>query len=94
MQQNLVETLESTAETDPAFRQRLLDDPRAAIAAATGAQLPADLPVNAREEGGRVRIEFPETASVALSDDDLENVAGAGCPYCMWTKGTYCFFTK
>lgn len=96
MQQNLIETLESTAQTDPEFRQRLLADPRAAIAAATGAELPADFEVSAREEGGRVRIHVPETAaaSVALSDEDLENVAGAGCPWCMFTKGTYCFFTK
>ncbi|SMP54804.1 Nif11-like leader peptide family RiPP precursor [Anoxynatronum buryatiense] len=29
-----------------------------------------------------------------LSDEELESVAGGGCPYCMFTKGSYCFFTK
>jgi predicted ribosomally synthesized peptide with nif11-like leader len=30
-----------------------------------------------------------------LSDEQLEAVAGgAGCPWCMFTDGSYCFFTK
>ncbi|PWC31958.1 Nif11-like leader peptide family natural product precursor [Azospirillum sp. TSO22-1] len=30
----------------------------------------------------------------ALDDDALEHVSGGGSPYCMFTKGCYCIFTK
>jgi hypothetical protein len=30
----------------------------------------------------------------ALDDDALAQVAGGGSPWCMFTKGCYCFFTK
>lgn len=29
-----------------------------------------------------------------LEDEALDAVAGAGSPYCMFTKGCYCIFTK
>ena len=29
-----------------------------------------------------------------LDDQALDQVAGAGSPWCMFTKGCYCFFTK
>lgn len=30
----------------------------------------------------------------ALDDAALDNVSGGGSPWCMFTKGCYCFFTK
>lgn len=30
----------------------------------------------------------------ALDDDALAKVAGGGSPWCMFTDGCYCFFTK
>lgn len=29
-----------------------------------------------------------------LDDEALENVSGGGSPYCIFTKGCYCIFTK
>jgi len=33
-------------------------------------------------------------AAELLDDDVLESVSGGGSPYCIFTKGCYCIFTK
>jgi hypothetical protein len=41
-----------------------------------------------------MHIESTSQQVEALDDADLDSVSGGGSPYCMWTKGCYCFFTK
>ena len=40
------------------------------------------------EKAGEMTPEGP------LDDEQMESVAAAGCPYCIFTRGSYCFFTK
>src|SRR3954471_12146302 len=69
---------------DDAFRQRLLEDPRATMEQELGAKLPADVQITAVEESAdTIYLVLPATPmagreGVELSDRDLESVAGAG----------------
>lgn len=44
-----------------------------------------------RDELQQISISTVEEGE--LSDEQLEAVAGGGCPYCMTTKGSYCMCT-
>lgn len=97
--ESLTEKIQQMAATDEAFRRKLLADPRAAIAGMLGRELPAGLKVQVIEEtaNSHVIVLPPRTPTHAdeLSEEQLSQISGgAGCPYCMFTKGTYCFFTK
>ncbi len=48
----------------------------------------AQLRVALEEKAGEMTPEGP------LDDEQMESVAAAGCPYCIFTRGSYCFFTK
>ena len=48
----------------------------------------AQLRAALEEKAGEMTPEGP------LDDEEMEAVAAAGCPYCIFTKGSYCFFTK
>ena len=69
---------------DESFRQRLLEDPRAALEEELGARLPAEIQVRAVEETqDTIYLVLPSTPmagaeSVELTDQELESVAGAG----------------
>ncbi len=70
---------------DEAFRQRLLEDPKAAVEQELGVQLPADVQVRAVEEtADTIYLVLPPGTSSAgqsggeLSDQELEAVAGGG----------------
>jgi hypothetical protein len=71
-------------ESDPAFRAALLDDPRAALAALTGTEIPETVRINVHEESP-ADIHLVIAAPSALADSDLELVAGAG-----WSTGNAC----
>ena len=66
------------AWADPAFKAKLLADPKPAIAAASGIELPATLKVRIHEDTDKVKnLILPvNPATEDLSDADLEAVAG------------------
>jgi hypothetical protein len=68
--------------TDPAFRQKLLSDPRAAMSEATGRELPASYNVRFVENTADATIVLPDPvdASAELADSELETVAGGITP--------------
>ncbi|GAB3116910.1 NHLP leader peptide family RiPP precursor [Novispirillum itersonii] len=73
------------AQTDPVFRAALLADPKAALKAAFGVEIPAGIAVSVVEETAQaltlVLPQAPVAAASnddALSDDDLEAVAAGG----------------
>ena len=67
---------------DESFRQRLLADPRAAIAEELGTRLPAEVQVVAAEEtADTIYLVLPPATRQGdneLSDRELESVAGGG----------------
>jgi hypothetical protein len=66
------------AEADPAFRAELLANPRKALEAELGVQIPQDVSVNVHEESmSEVHLVLP-VSQEDLSDADLELVAGGG----------------
>ena len=71
-------------EADPAFRADLLDDPRAALTALTGTDIPEAIRISVHEESP-ADIHLVISAPSALADSDLELVAGAG-----WSTGNAC----
>jgi hypothetical protein len=69
---------------DEEFRQRLLDDPKAAVEQELGRGLPEGVDVRVVEESSdTIYLVLPSASAVVgqgseLSDQDLEAVAGAG----------------
>ena len=69
---------------DDAFRQRLLEDPKAAVEQELGTRLPEDVRVLAVEEtADTIYLVLPSSSPLGeegseLSDQELEAVAGAG----------------
>jgi hypothetical protein len=72
---------------DESFRQRLLEDPKAAVEQELGRRLPEEVRVVAVEETpDTIYLVLPSTPMAgaeggALSDQDLESVAGGVEPY-------------
>jgi len=65
------------AKADPSFRQALLSDPQVAIERRFGAPLPNRARLIVVEETATTNyLVLPEAADGALSDEDLEAVAG------------------
>jgi hypothetical protein len=78
-QEQAIEAIVKRAAKDRAFRDRLLADPRAAIEAAYGVRIPPTFRVQFIEKGPDLDalVVLPEfQADGALSDGDLEHVAG------------------
>ena len=68
---------------DESFRQRLLEDPKAAVEDELGTQLPEDVRVQAVEEtADTIYLVLPSASPLGeggeLSDRELETVAGGG----------------
>ena len=87
---------------DEAFRQRLLENPKAAEEQELGVRLPAEVRVAAVEETpDTIYLVLPSTPMVgresgALSDRELESVAGGGtwgAETCQMTCGDDCYPT-
>ena len=66
------------SSTDRAFRQRLLDDPSAAVAEVTGQAVPEGLSIRFVENTADATLVLPDFVDpdAELSEDDLEAVAG------------------
>lgn len=85
---------------DKAFRQQAISNPDQALESVSGLTIPAEKRGKARfvEKAGEKGHVLPafgtQIAADELSDAELERVAGGGSPWCMWTSGCYCFFTK
>ena len=83
---------------DEAFRQRLIEDPKAAVEQELGKRLPEEVRVQAVEESAdTIYLVLPSSSPIAaaeggeLSDQDLESVAGGagsvdywGDPFSCW----------
>ena len=70
-------------KVEPAFRERLLADPRAALAEITGTELPAVINVTVHEQSRNdIHLTIPSAGD--LADADLELVAGGVDP---WAPG-------
>ena len=77
-------TIADRIASDPAFREALLNDPRSALAALTGTEIPESIRITVHEESP-ADIHLVIAAQSALADSDLELVAGAG-----WGLGNAC----
>jgi len=80
---------------DDSFRQRLLEDPRAAVEEELGIQLPAEVQVSVVEEtADTIYLVLPSVSAAGeageLSDRELEAVAGGDYldTACMATEST------
>jgi hypothetical protein len=69
---------------DPAFRETLLADPRAVLSEVIGFDIPDTVQVVLHEDS-LTQIHLTIPASQALTDADLELVAGGG-----WGVSSYC----
>jgi hypothetical protein len=68
---------------DAGFKQQLLADPRAAIAAETGGSIPPGIEIRAVEETATVRYLVLPQNTTQLSDEELDLTAG-GCIFPFW----------
>jgi hypothetical protein len=78
------EVIAKELESDPGFRSALLSDPRGALTALTGTEIPETVRITVHEESP-ADIHLVIAAQSALADSDLELVAGAG-----WSTGNAC----
>jgi hypothetical protein len=68
------------AMQDPDYKQRLMDDPRGVLAEALMVSIPDFVEVTVHEDSlTDVHLVLPAPSVDALSDDDLELVAGGKC---------------
>lgn len=65
---------------DPAFRDELLADPRAAIGAVFGLEVPESVTITVHEESlTDVHLVIPRATGDELHEEDLDLVAGGAC---------------
>lgn len=80
--QEILDAVLARAKTDREFRRALLSDPRAAVADAFSVRIPDDVRIKfiERDPDLDALVVLPdlEDPSVALSDDELEQVSGGG----------------
>ena len=66
--------------TDAAFRQQLVTDPRAALSAHFGKEIPESFKIRFVDAKGTPTVVLPEVSTGELSEADLEAVAGGILP--------------
>jgi hypothetical protein len=65
---------------DPGFREQLMADPRAAVSALIGMDVPDAAEVSVHEESlTAVHLVIPAAVADELTEDQLESVAGGVC---------------
>jgi hypothetical protein len=74
--------LVARAWQEEAFKQELLDDPRAAIAAETGRATVEGIEIRVVEETATVRYLVLPLNTTELSDEQLDLAAGGGSDIC------------
>ncbi len=75
--QALTDRIVEQAQTDEAFRARLMSDPKATLEEFLGMQLPDQVKVHVMEESlTDVYLVLPYQFSVELNEEDLEAVSG------------------
>ncbi len=77
--QQMIQEVRAKAAADPQFRQQVLVNPNAAIRAIAGKALPEGMSVQV-VEAADVTIVLPPLQTGALSDQDLDHVAGGSLP--------------
>lgn len=95
MSQQSFETLKKTVESDPALVQKLsgVKEVGDVVEVLAGVAAQKGIALNAEQ----IKAQMAQSGSGPddeLDDAALEAVSGGGSPYCMFTKGCYCFFTK
>ena len=76
----LDEAIRNRLASDPAFREALLADPRAAVSELLGVELPDTVTITVHEESlTDVHLVIPAAATDEMTDADLELVAGGVC---------------
>jgi hypothetical protein len=80
----------SRSATEPAYRQRLLDDPRSAVAEVTGGAAASAATIRFVEAGGRPTIVLPDLveSEVELDELQLDAVSGGTAWSCALTVYT------
>ena len=80
-------TIIETAQKDPAFKQKLLDDPKAAAQEALGVAVPEGIELEVLQESPtKIYLVLPANEDdVELSDEALEQAAGGGWDPCWST---------
>lgn len=84
MSQNPLFTIQSKAQTDTAFRNRLKADPRAVLQEA-GLNVPASMQIKVVEDSANSRTLVLPPPAGELSEAELESVAGGKS----WTDLSY-----
>lgn len=73
------ELLRQRLAEDPAFRDRLTEDPRAALGELIGMPIPDAVVIDVHEESlTHVHLVLPVVPGGEISEDDLEMVGGGG----------------
>jgi hypothetical protein len=79
VQERLGEVLSRSA-VDMEFRKQLVADPRAALSAHFGKEIPETVNIRFLDTQGTPTVVLPELGTAELSEADLENVAGGIAP--------------
>jgi hypothetical protein len=87
--QEQYKALLARSATDMEFRQKLLTDPRAAVAEFTGQPIPENFNVHFVENKGDATIVLPNPANAELSENELEAVSGGWIPLVAAVLGAF-----
>lgn len=95
--QEVMQTVLIRSATDPTFRARLLTDPRQALAAHSGREVPEEWNVVFIENDADLTIVLPDPidSSGELCETELEAVAGGASPatFILAAKGVFALAT-
>jgi hypothetical protein len=90
-----MDALQQAVAEDPALTKKLADLKDVDLVVVELAAVAKQRGIAVTE--AEIRASFEPKSGGApepLEDEALDAIAGAGSPWCMFTKGCYCFFTK